>query len=163
MFCQQAPDARPVCCPQHLHKAQKKIINKSMFEILLNAAFHYATTTSERKLNGVADRLGCPVDEECPSSMCHIRADRKRLCHSPEMSPTTSHQSSVAPTCSSINVSLRSAPSESPYQQYCSLVGSCRNGWQSLLIPALPNQSVHDCSHKISKLGPNLNNFHVNT
>ena len=79
----------------------------------------------KEKLNGVADKLGCPVDEECPSSMRHILADRKHLCHPPEMSPTTSHKSSVAPRCSTIDDRLQTATSESPYQQYYSGVTVC--------------------------------------
>jgi len=87
-------------------------------------------TPLKEKLNGVADRLGCPVDEECPSSMRHILADRKHLCHPPEMSPTTSHKSSVAPRCSSADVRLQTATSDSPYQQYYSRVGTSSNCWQ---------------------------------
>lgn len=83
----------------------------------------------KEKLNGVADRLGCPVDEECPSSMRHILADRKHLCHPPEMSPTTSHKSSVAPRCSSVDIRLQTATSESPYQQYYSRIGTSSNCW----------------------------------
>ena len=48
----------------------------------------------------------------------------------PEMSPTTSHKSSVAPRCSSVDVRLQTATSESRYQQYYSRIRTSSNCWQ---------------------------------
>jgi hypothetical protein len=82
----------------------------------------------KEKLNGVADRLGCPVDEEKYAS--YFCRQETSLSSSGNVSHNQPHKSSVSPRCSSIDVRLQTATSESPYQHYYSRIGTSSYGCQ---------------------------------